>query len=230
MSAPGRPKRESLSAQREGSPMSAPGRPKRESPSAQREGSPVSPRVVQLGDAPPQSWRNGGGVTRELLAWPAPHDWQVRVSVADVDREGPFSAYPGVDRWLGVIDGAGIELVIDGVPSRVERRGAPLRFRGEAAVHCRLIEGATRDLNLMLKGMGGGMLAVIAGAVWRPQASRCGLFAAVDGCCRFDASRIDVAAGSLVWFDPAPSVLVFEAAADDGSGWWLTAMPLEGSA
>ena len=31
MSAPGRPKRESLRAQREGSPMSAPGRPKRES-------------------------------------------------------------------------------------------------------------------------------------------------------------------------------------------------------
>jgi len=31
MSAPGRPKRESLSAQREGSPMSAPSRLKRES-------------------------------------------------------------------------------------------------------------------------------------------------------------------------------------------------------
>jgi Asp/Glu/hydantoin racemase len=49
MSAPGRPKRESLSAQREGSPMSAPGRPKRESLSAQREGSPVSgPRIVLI--------------------------------------------------------------------------------------------------------------------------------------------------------------------------------------
>ena len=43
MSPPGRPKGESPSAQREGSPMSPPGRPKGESPSAQREGSPMSP-------------------------------------------------------------------------------------------------------------------------------------------------------------------------------------------
>ena len=42
MSAPGRPKREYRSAQREGPPVSAPGRPKREYRSAQREGPPVS--------------------------------------------------------------------------------------------------------------------------------------------------------------------------------------------
>ena len=43
MSPPGRPKGESLSAQREGSPMSPPGRPKGESLSAQREACPVLP-------------------------------------------------------------------------------------------------------------------------------------------------------------------------------------------
>ena len=42
MSAPGRPKRESLARSDKVSPVSAPGRPKRESLSAQREGSPVS--------------------------------------------------------------------------------------------------------------------------------------------------------------------------------------------
>ena len=42
MSPPGRPKGESLSAEREGSPVSPPGRPKGESLSAEREGSPVS--------------------------------------------------------------------------------------------------------------------------------------------------------------------------------------------
>jgi len=42
MSPQGRPKGESLSAQREGSPMSPQGRPKGESLSAQREGSPMS--------------------------------------------------------------------------------------------------------------------------------------------------------------------------------------------
>ena len=43
MSPPGRPKGESLSAQREGSPMSPPGRPKGESLSVQREACPVLP-------------------------------------------------------------------------------------------------------------------------------------------------------------------------------------------
>ena len=43
MSPPGRPKGESLSAQREGNPMSPPGRPKGESLSAQREACPVLP-------------------------------------------------------------------------------------------------------------------------------------------------------------------------------------------
>ena len=46
MSAPGRPKREYRSAQREGTPMSAPGRPKGAYRSAQREGALVGPRLA----------------------------------------------------------------------------------------------------------------------------------------------------------------------------------------
>ena len=59
---------------------------------------------------PPQPWRNGGGVTRELLAWPDGGDWRVRVSVADIDADGPFSAFPGVERWFAVLEGAGVAL------------------------------------------------------------------------------------------------------------------------
>ena len=42
----------------------------------------------------PQPWRNGGGRTRELLVWPAGDglggttDWQLRVSVADITKNG----------------------------------------------------------------------------------------------------------------------------------------------
>jgi 16S rRNA (guanine527-N7)-methyltransferase len=43
MSPPGRPKGESLSAQRAGGPLSPPGRPKGESLSAQRAGGPLPP-------------------------------------------------------------------------------------------------------------------------------------------------------------------------------------------
>ena len=54
--------------------------------------------VVELCDAPEQAWRNGGGITRELLAWPADAPWQLRVSVAEIIKDGNFSAFPGVQR------------------------------------------------------------------------------------------------------------------------------------
>ncbi|MFO0146272.1 MAG: allantoinase PuuE [Betaproteobacteria bacterium] len=62
MSPPGRPKGESPSAQREGSPESPPGRPKGESLSAQREGSPESPPGRPKGESL-SAQREGGPVS-----------------------------------------------------------------------------------------------------------------------------------------------------------------------
>jgi uncharacterized protein len=107
--------------------------------------------TVRLDDCPEVPWRNGGGRTRELLAWPSAADWQVRVSVAEVAADGPFSAYPGVDRWFAVIEGAGVVLALPTGERRVRAGDAPLAFPGEAAPGCRLIDGPTRDLNLMLR-------------------------------------------------------------------------------
>jgi environmental stress-induced protein Ves len=109
----------------------------------------MSWQVVRFDDVAPQPWRNGGGVTRELLAWPNAADWQVRISVADITADGPFSSFPGVDRWFAVLMGEGVWL---GQPPRAVR-GADdaVGFSGESAPDCRLIAGATRDLNLMLR-------------------------------------------------------------------------------
>ena len=62
----------------------------------------------------PQSWKNGGGLTRELLAWPARDGWALRISVADIRADGPFSAFAGVDRWFAVLEGNGVRLVLPG--------------------------------------------------------------------------------------------------------------------
>jgi aspartate racemase len=62
MSPPGRPKGESPSAPREGSPMFPPGRPKGESPSAPREGSPMFPPGRPKGESP-SAPREGGPVS-----------------------------------------------------------------------------------------------------------------------------------------------------------------------
>ncbi len=109
----------------------------------------MSWQVVRVDSAAPQAWRNGGGVTRELLAWPNADDWSVRLSVADIERDGPFSAFAGVDRWFAVLSGAGVLL---GNPVQtVRRHDGAINFAGESAPDCHLINGATRDLNLMIR-------------------------------------------------------------------------------
>lgn len=110
--------------------------------------------VVPLSAATPQAWRNGGGTTRELLAWPSPADWRVRMSVADVVAAGPFSRFEGVERWFAVLEGGGVILQVEGREQRLLPASEPLRFDGAAAVGCDLIEGATRDFNLMSVGNG----------------------------------------------------------------------------
>lgn len=107
--------------------------------------------VVRLADIPATPWRNGGGVTRELAMWPDAGDWAWRMSVADVDKSGPFSKFDGIERWFAVLEGAGVELDVAGVPHRITAVGAPLFFDGGAATGCELINGKTRDFNLMVR-------------------------------------------------------------------------------
>lgn len=181
-------------------------------------------------DAPAQRWRNGGGTTRELLAWPATGEWQVRISVADIEADGPFSAYPGVERWFTVLQGSGVELEVGGRRHRLQRGDAPLHFSGDAATDCRLIDGSTRDLNLMLRRARGAMVGAVDGLAWAPAAAQCGLFSAVAGRCVVGALELDVPAYALLWFDVAPAVLAFTAGQRPASliGWFLAATP-EGS-
>ena len=109
----------------------------------------MSWKTVALEHVPATPWRNGGGSTRELLAWPGAADWQLRISVAEVERDGPFSSFPGIERWFAVLEGAGVELALAGVQHRLTPDSAPLRFDGAAPAYCTLLAGATRDLNLM---------------------------------------------------------------------------------
>src|ERR1043165_8979595 len=100
---------------------------------------------ITADEVAPTPWRNGGGRTRELLAWPHVADWKVRISVADIDRDGPFSAYPGVDRWFGVLSGEGV--IMRG--RALKPNEGMVRFPGEDAPDCTLIDGPTQDFNVM---------------------------------------------------------------------------------
>ncbi|MBN3790940.1 HutD family protein [Burkholderia sp. Ac-20353] len=100
-------------------------------------------------------WKNGGGVTREIVAHPpgaALDAFAWRVSVADVGAAGPFSRFPGIDRTLVLLSGAGMTLAEQGGAQHV--LDAPLAradFAGETAIDATLHDGATRDFNLMTR-------------------------------------------------------------------------------
>ena len=97
-------------------------------------------------------WRNGGGVTREIAAWPPgadmwTFDW--RVSLATVAGAGPFSAFPGTDRILTVVEGSLDIALADAPRRRLVGTSPPFAFPGEAAAWAEAPEGSATDYNVM---------------------------------------------------------------------------------
>ncbi len=113
------------------------------------------PRRIDLRAIAPQRWKNGAGLTREIATWPAGagiDDFEWRLSVAELERGAPFSAFPGVDRCIVVLDGAGMELQDDrGAIVRTLRPFEPWSFEGERALHAALPQGPCRDFNVMTR-------------------------------------------------------------------------------
>ena len=109
-------------------------------------------KVVRAADQPRVRWRNDGGWTRDLARnSPNEHGFSWRVSIADVEAEGPFSIFEGCDRLLVLLEGVGMDLVrTDGGETMRLRPGAGrARFAGEEAITAELLSGPTTDFNVM---------------------------------------------------------------------------------
>ena len=119
-------------------------------------------QLVDLDAVAPQPWRNGGGTTRELLLWPAGQVWKARASVADVTVAGPFSRFPGVERWFAVLDGPGVVLRVGAGEQHLDTESPAFRFSGDMPVDCSLLGGPTRDFNLMTEPGRGRLVRVPA--------------------------------------------------------------------
>ena len=119
-------------------------------------------QVIHLADAAPTPWKNGGGTTRELVAWPDADQWVWRMSVAEVAQSGPFSRFDGVQRWFAVLKGAGLALTYNGTRHALTVDSAPFCFDGGASTDCELLDGPTQDFNLMTRVAGGGVEGGVA--------------------------------------------------------------------
>lgn len=142
-----------------------------------------------LRDCAPQPWRNGGGITHEMATWPTEGDWRWRVSVARIDRDGPFSAFEGVQRWFAVLQGEGVELSWPDRRLRLGPRDAPATFAGAPACAARLLGGPTLDFNLMARGLRGTLQRqqVTGVQVPWPAHAHVGVLACTD--CRWTAAH-----------------------------------------
>ena len=109
--------------------------------------------VIPANEYRRERWRNGLGWTREIHAHAAagsPDDWAWRLSIAEIEQDAPFSAFPGIDRELVLLSGNGLRLRFDdGEVRELHPPHDKLRFAGERAVTGELLDGPTQDFNLM---------------------------------------------------------------------------------
>ncbi|MBT2747378.1 MULTISPECIES: HutD family protein [unclassified Lysobacter] len=107
-----------------------------------------------------ERWRNQFGWTREIVRMSRQaggvdrpvegEDWDWRLSIAEIERDAPFSAFPGIDRELVLLSGNGLRLRFnDGEAHELLPPHDKLRFPGEREVLGELLDGPTHDFNLM---------------------------------------------------------------------------------
>jgi environmental stress-induced protein Ves len=112
-------------------------------------------RIARRADHKSMPWKNGRGLTEEVRAFPPDSgvdsfDW--RLSIAHVGADGLFSIFPGIDRTIAVLEGAGIILDLpDEGRAELDVGGLPFAFPGDWSVASRNCAGATVDLNIMTR-------------------------------------------------------------------------------
>lgn len=93
-------------------------------------------------------WKNGGGTTREIASASDNCGLLWRLSLAEIARDGPFSAFPGLARIFTPVGQAPVLLDLPGA-SHLVGRLEPFAFDGDLAVGARLPAGPARALNVI---------------------------------------------------------------------------------
>jgi environmental stress-induced protein Ves len=123
-------------------------------------------QIIRKATFTPRPWKNGAGITHEVIRVPADGDAFVwRVSVAQIDSSGPFSDFAAYNRKMVLLKGDGALLEFaDGRHRALRRAGDLAEFDGALATHCTLLGGPCVDLNLMVAKS----QDVVVGVEWLP--------------------------------------------------------------
>lgn len=120
-------------------------------------------RIIRFTNVEASPWINAGGSVKVITAGvvsqqgrlhlKADNHWDWRLSIADVEQPGAFSALSGVKRVLTVVDGGPLQLTIGG-KSHLVTAHQPLTFDGGTVTTASLPHGPVSNLNLMCSGSG----------------------------------------------------------------------------
>lgn len=113
-----------------------------------------APEILTAAARIASPWKNGGGVTREIAAFPAGasvSDFDWRVSSAEVHLAGSFSAFSDVDRTLCVLEGELVLSVHGQAAVALDVDSAPFTFPGDVPTHGAPQGGLVVDLNVMTR-------------------------------------------------------------------------------
>lgn len=110
--------------------------------------------ILRARDRRQMSWKNGAGVTSDVVVFPAGADFDSfgwRISIATVNASAPFSAFPGVDRALVLLEGVLALRIGDEAAIELSASSPPLALAGELPVSAEVISGPVTDLNIMTR-------------------------------------------------------------------------------
>jgi hypothetical protein len=111
-------------------------------------------RIIRAASHRIMAWKNGLGRTDEIVIEPdgaGLEDFTLRISMAHVGADGPFSLFDGVDRTLTVLEGGAMDLDFgDGEHVTLTPASQPFAFAGDRPVHAR-ITAPLVDLNVMTR-------------------------------------------------------------------------------
>ncbi len=99
-------------------------------------------------------WKDGGGVTEQIAIEPPDatlaSGFLWRLSMARVERSGPFSRFEGYDRTLLMLEGGGLDLDFGthGMV-RLDESFRPFAFSGDWEANATLPRGPVRDFGVI---------------------------------------------------------------------------------
>jgi len=97
-------------------------------------------------------WKNGRGITHDVLVEPAGAGYdesRLRVSIAPITAEGPFSSLPGIERTITLLEPNPLVLLFDDGHVLTLEPFVPATFDSVLAPMSRLPAGPTRVINVM---------------------------------------------------------------------------------